>query len=134
MSHEKDAGRELDAEVAEKVFGYVWRKSRSTGRRCIYAPGVVPEHMVQLADGTEPLVEDWQRHMWMPRYSTEIAAAWTVVEAPVAKGFKVNVMNRASGWACHVVANPGQQTERVVYEHHDTAPLAICLAALEVTP
>ena len=122
------AGRELDALVAEKVMGCTlrWDTWRGTGERyphCACTDGAGPHSCGD---------EVW--HEELAYYSTEIAAAWTVVEAPVAKGFKVNVMNRASGWACHVVANPGQQTERVVYEHHDTAPLAICLAALEVTP
>lgn len=62
---ELTAGRELDALVAKKVMG--WREV-ITGVYCISgAAGVPPEN----ADG-------WWKTI--PRYSTDIAAAWEVVE------------------------------------------------------
>lgn len=57
MSETMPPGWELDRLVAEKVLGWVWRRSRETGRRCLYPPtGPWPTWMDQPADGSEPLV------------------------------------------------------------------------------
>lgn len=79
------AGKLLDAEIAERFFGYRWWRSRSTGRRCIYAPDRVPEHMLTLADKTEPLVVDWDRHQWTDCYSTDIRAAFLIFDVIYSK-------------------------------------------------
>lgn len=120
------AAKALDAEVAEKVFAYVWRRSRSTGNRCIYAPGKFPEHMEALADGTEPLVTDWGVFNWTPLYSTVMSDAWRVVEKM-----------RADGWRLYLDVRPGEEyrvmfaRDRVLESSHaETAPLAICRAAI----
>ena len=107
------AGRELDALIAEKVMGWsdlAWNDSftRVHGRE----PG-----KLRGTDGRRVV----------PLYSTEISAAWEVLERA-----------GPSGW--------GRGVEHVVTEGHtvfwqayigvafgrgDTAPHAICLAALE---
>lgn len=59
-----NAGRELDALVAEKVMGWTWDENTAwspTGSR-----------NARVADG-----DLW---WWLPPYSTDIAAAWEVVE------------------------------------------------------
>jgi hypothetical protein len=104
MSEHHEAGRALDALVAEKVMGLLCADDPpGSGRNC-------PVHSC-------------------PAYSTDIAAAWQVVEAMNARGWIVNAMNRQVGrWACHVgFAAPNYAT---VLECEDTAPHAICLAAL----
>lgn len=125
MSDQKEGipmekARELDAEVAEKVMG------GKTGRFITGDEGEVYEGL--------------------PRYSTDMADAWKVVEA--LSGF---VGEREQPWwsvavfycqkrqvGCRVYAcHPGQSFFETSVRHviaetvDDTAPLAICRAALE---
>jgi hypothetical protein len=100
------AGRELDALVAEKVMGICV----STGWEDIY-PVVAGVTCV-----TNPIRP----------YSTDIAAAWEVVEKALApKGYNVGPLYEGNGW--WVVQDAGCGMEIAIAE---TAPLAICLAAL----
>lgn len=46
--------------VLEFYFDWKWWKSSVTGKRCIYAPDRQPEWFQELADGTEPLVWDFE--------------------------------------------------------------------------
>lgn len=143
---ERIAGTALDVEIAERVMEYEWRRSRSTGRRCLYAPGQAPEHMQQFADGTEALVGDWESHRWTPRYSEDIAAAFLVVEAMRAKGWYMSMSDSRHGcyrleangpalvgwWIQVSYHEPGFEfpADLDVSASADTLPLAICLAAL----
>lgn len=103
------AGKELDALVAERVMGIGKHLTRhGSGGIC---PAVLP-------------------------YSTDIAVAWLVVEHLVHGGWKVEVIlvRRTSE-----DARTGEPLAKVTIEregvrvrkYEDTAPLAICLAALE---
>lgn len=79
-----------------------------------------------------------------PRYSTDIAAAWEVLEKLDAMGLKVEVGNRVEGargggWFAAVTRWGGKECEECgsPYVVEDvsaapTAPLAICRAALAV--
>ena len=105
-----NAGRELDALIAEKVMG--WRKA---GTLWITPTG-------------QQLVE--YHHEWMPeatppRYSTSIGAAWQVVEKLPPHSVDINNEN-PGGWICSVHTQLGYWEARA-----RTAPLAICLAALK---
>lgn len=118
------AGRELDALVAEKVFNYAIRKewvhSADEPDRIWYRP-----------PGSDLFAAD------LPRYSTDIAVAWRVVEKIKAiprpqvtyKGayVRVAVTESASGAACDV-----QLWGKTCQAKAPTAPHAICLAALKV--
>ena len=134
MSEPLKAGRELDQLVSDAVFG-PW--DEQTCRVCGW-----------------PIVSDGERGCWRdncslrppPRiradepqpYSTEITAAWQVVEKLKADGFGVILNDTGGGVAYRVrfwrddwsiddwVRAPDAQTVWA-----DTAPLAICLAALE---
>ena len=128
MNDAMQAGRELDALVAEKVMGLVilaaedmkaeaqrvWEKQPGC---CWFIRGF------DFVGGTHehPILR--QR---FPLYSTDIAAAWLVVDQMAGRGWKLDVQNRAVGWACLVlvIGRPA------IFEHHETAPLSICLAAL----
>lgn len=129
------AGRELDILVAEKVLGLkvvktVWGKRKQYGCYSIGEPDWYDD-----AGATElgnPL----------PAYSTDIAAAWEVVEHMNNLGTKSRdayfILNKSdSGFKVsfyrrkHV--GPGQW-DYVAYHgtvKADTAPMAICLAALK---
>lgn len=109
------AGRELDALVAEKVFGM----HRHPGcdlddhlRAECYGTGT--------EEGYGPVVD----------YSTDSAAAWQVVE----KLTELHVVSVScmlnKRWRCEVVQAHSQR-QTPVNAIADTAPLAICLAALK---
>jgi hypothetical protein len=98
------AGRELDALVAEKVMGWT-----------IYDDGI----MDQGAKG-----RTWASE-WHP--STDIAAAWEVVEkVQQATGCSAVVQKHARAYECWFIGSGQKETQWA-----DTAPLAICRAALK---
>lgn len=101
---ELPAGRELDCEVAMKVFG------GKTGRFITSEEGEVYEGL--------------------PMYSTDIAAAWEVVGLlanGTHGGFDCGI-DWDGGWWATFEPSPDEK-----YSEHnaDTAPLAICRAALK---
>jgi hypothetical protein len=111
MREAKEAGRELDAEIAKQVFEY-WDVEMYEGK---------------LVHG-ESNMNGWP--MPTPNYSTSIADAWLVVEHMADRGWKVDVQNRfPPTWACHV-AFPAPDY-RHIFETADSVALAICLAALQ---
>lgn len=109
------AGRELDALIAEKVMGWhrsdtLWRDSEDTA--CKYVN----------EDDSEDAEPGWEF-----RPSTELDSAWQVVEH--LKGERYfwlgwHVRDRRFQWECRFAA-PEQYAAFA-----DTAPLAICRAAL----
>lgn len=114
-----NAGRELDALVAEKVMG--WRYNHCDGVQCPTCG----------YDGLYGSGKDY------PGYSTDIAAAWTVVKSVTSftqsLRADVKIENLAMS-SCH----PGHWSVTFSYIRGgrvtglaDTAPLAICLAALK---
>lgn len=125
------AGRELDALVAEKVMGLTWNEDRcricgwplaaSRDEGC--APGDCSMRPSPARRADEPAP-----------YSTDIAAAWEVVERMCADGWEYEINSHYS-----VTARFGkghyEHWDSVwhgpsVEEFADTAPHAICLAAL----
>lgn len=111
------AGRALDALVAEKVMGF---------RRSEAWLDASPRHYA------DPEWPDYTQET--PRYSTDIGAAWQVVENLADRGWKVDVQNRYYPcWAVHVHF-PLPDT-RNVFETSEllfgAVPHAICLAALK---
>lgn len=118
-----EAGRELDALIAEKVMGFIAYKVQ------LVAPPPRVRTMDELQHIGEPL----------PHYSTNIADAWEVVEKLGRwHGFDFMIVmpdpeqtfhlrTYEAGW--YEATNDGP--ERRVVSDADTAPLAICLAALK---
>ncbi len=108
------AGRELDALVAEKVMGWVFQKAT----RPFEYPGW------SLPNG------DFKNIAELPPVSTNIAAAWQVVE----KVRELTVsLNNADGWECCFSTTNGSflvAGDEEFYGRASTAPHAICLAAL----
>lgn len=68
-------------------------------------------------------------------YSTDIASAWQVVEKFVKDGREVGVSfirnpyNDFVGWICDI--GPKDGFRHVISVEEETAPMAICLAALK---
>jgi len=124
--------RELDAKVAEGPMGWVrWESER----------GVRPDEWCEPQGVTKGLtgIAKCYVHDFQP--STSIADAWLVVEK----------MTKDGEWPCVHVSPGERETENGDYENHrwrchiekqdgtavvrfaDTAPEAICLAALEAS-
>ena len=122
MSHaEMEAGRELDALVAERVMGLSvqW----DYGRVPFYWHPATLAHGLEIGpDGLSAV-----RRPIKP-YSTDISAAWLVVEKLRADGFYPEIHALTDGdWRCEIRAS-GEPID--VWEDAPTAPLAICRAAL----
>jgi hypothetical protein len=121
------AGRELDALVAEKVMG--WREVRLRPSNSSRRSG--PDYK-----GYKPDVVARRRETpcHVPAYSTDIAAAWEVVEAMERRGCLVVTRTRGaiSGKPRVEITgtHPVGRNEWLVHEDADTVPLAICRAAL----
>ncbi len=111
---ELQAGRELDALVAEKVMG--WKLAG--GNAAMRAVGAPPYYLI---DGMP---------RGLPHLSADIAAAWGVVEKLRAAGLCIDVSADVDGrFYLRVWRDNSLKAE---IKNVDTAPLAICLAALEV--
>lgn len=114
-------GRELDALVAEKVMGL--KRSYRKGET------------IALSAGTTTWIEgDLAVEITgYPRYSTDISAAWGVVEAKDARLllFQMSRVKEHPIWKAEfVVTNLFRSDDRFTAEA-STAPHAICLAALK---
>lgn len=108
------AGRELDALVATHVMH--WREYPPPCPAC-------------KADGRMHYERAGMSNC-LPRFSTSIAAAWEVVEKMLSRAALDHIQTETDGW--HVQFCAKTSAEPWWHEHAvaDTAPLAICLAAL----
>ena len=113
------AGRELDALIAEKVTGVVpcdeWSRFNS------YSESRDEPHEDHDCRSTS---------FWPPHYSTNIAAAWEVVEKLRVEGLRLRLVEYTDGFyavfgAMAIDTAPWQASQV------ETAQLAICLAALK---
>jgi hypothetical protein len=120
------AGHELDALVAERVMGWKWCDVRLRGSTNTVRVLLPPRDGYWRQDGAHD-ERDFARAA-PPFYSTEIRAAWEVVEALNERGFGVEVFRygKAEGLEREWFVSIGD-TEADA----DTAPLAICRAALK---
>lgn len=107
---EQPAGRELDEMVGKAL-------------------GLEPTPGLYTFFGTDPTA-----HPVWPHYSTDIAAAWRVVEEMDVRweGAFVEVMRHRDGYTCRIF-DPGyrQFQDIEASAKAETAPLAICRAALK---
>jgi hypothetical protein len=110
-------GRELDALIAEKVMGLVIHHKRrdewNDGDSLFYVY----------------YVEDEEHIEHVPKYSTDISAAWEVVKKLRDLGYRPILMpDWGEDWECQIY----REAERIVDSPWcETAPHAICLAALK---
>lgn len=123
------ADRELDALVAEKVMGMA-------------QPEWTPTHEEVASAYVSASRSGWYRWPWeinywgrekpiqweSKRFSTDIAAAWEVVAKLKADGMMWCIYDTPSGVKCGINRAPMECLASVEAE---TAPLAICLAALK---
>lgn len=74
------SGRDLDAAVAERVMDWRWWRTKAPSgkvRRGLMQPDITLSERWELADGSEDEFEG--DNSFMPRYSSDIAAAMEVV-------------------------------------------------------
>jgi len=107
------AGREMDAQIAQSVFGMRLTKNHGLAGGFYWVGNGVQFGIMQEQD--------------TPAYSTDISAAWEVVEkmGNVDKLHDVELRTSIRGWICNIF-NSFDSFE----VNADTAPLAICRAAL----
>jgi hypothetical protein len=125
-----EAGREMDVLIAERVMG--WRRVQwATEAGRAIEPGWMLVNEIdwatdhyRAARSDELPSSDFD--VLVPRYSTDIPAAWPVLEKLMAD-FNVELRWDGRRWTCCVI--------HPFYRGHaaDTAPLAICRAALAAT-
>ena len=126
---EHEAGRELDALIAERVMGEPYPAPIQDFPWWSSAPVMSPlGQWIASVDPERP--GDLARHIWVPLlYSTDIVAAWVVVE-------HLNELERypTVQYACAESGEPFWWVTLVnpadVEVRGDSAPHAICLAAL----
>lgn len=108
------SGRELDALVAEKLFNLSLR-DRLTGEEKPVTATQVLSHFSNISA--------------IPPFSTDIAAAWQVLEKVVSRSrlFDADVSTADGGetWSCSFTC------DKTVRAFGETAAHAICLAALK---
>lgn len=115
-------GRELDALVAEKVMGWIDIQKQSIANA--FGQRVMDDYVGQPSIGaTQPVL--------VPRYSTMIQEAWKVADKLRGEVQFLAVISGkgpqgAQPWICKINREGSFLEERA-----DTAPLAICLAALK---
>lgn len=124
-------GREMDAVIAECVMGEPEPLMAESEVTVIYMSllrGYDVPHSAGGAWYATMDFEDGDTPYWEPcHFSTNIAKAWRVVEKLMGFVFGVDVcVNHADGWWCRVKHSDGGLTTATA----DTAPLAICRAAL----
>lgn len=134
-----DAGRELDALVAEKVIGWQWSGPTPPSGSFLNTDRGFPAVYLPL----DSAVPTYTSHL--PNYSTDIAAAWHLVDALHEQDMNLMleqcdsdcVVYGESPHSDEVVARAGQwaawfQTEITKGRAGgDTPALAICRAALQ---
>lgn len=127
--------REIDAQVAEKVFGAVVRQD----------PGPASSHFIlgKVGDGyIWSCVGEWYeivgdptilfpRVAYIPRYSTDAGAAMRVVDRLREAGIRVTVSCIASGFAVKLSSQRDGLTIPFLHTQvFDSMPAAVCEAAL----
>ena len=119
-----EAGRELDAMVGAKVF--------EIDKWCPDGEGEFD--LICTCECGPP--RTWHARQPLPHFSTDIAAAWEVVERLYDEHWIVGIGSLAEnprGWRCELCNMWPDDFERAptdIEANGDTAPLAICRAAL----
>jgi len=131
MTHEEidmmPAGREMDVAIAEQSMGYRWeRPSYLQNSDLFVAPNT--DEVGYRYEGRAPVYYEG-----LPHYSTDIAAAWQVVESLRAMGFVVLISSPrpVHAWGVEAWHLDVEHDRRRGEAYADTAPLAICRAALK---
>ena len=118
MTHDEimklEAGRELDTLVAERVMGWKLKSHKWI------------DGETRLGDFPEDKKETGTSYRRVLKYTTDISAAWEVVEKMNSEGFAFYIL-----WTTGIPWAMFDKDSSMEYSAEaDTAPLAICRAAL----
>ena len=122
MTDEKK-GREVDARVAREVMGWRPRLFGDSPRLMKARPDLDPNGLDWWDAGSGGEVSN----LWSP--STDIAAAWQVVEAMRERGYTVSLQEMQRGEWIAIFHNGQEMRE----DFAATPEAALCLAALAAT-
>lgn len=116
------AGREIDALIAQKVFGYeVYRECYNS-----YLPDLPPTaSMLRVYRGDTS--NGRQSDCALPYYSLDKSAAFEIVERLVATGYRVEFRSIMNDSICVALSTAGGSEEY----WGETMPLAVCYAACQ---
>lgn len=134
-SNQLEAGRELDALIAERVMG--WLRSRGCCKPETFewdARGVVlvpPDHFKDYQRPAEIPSDPITNFGTTPSYSTDIASAWEVVQALEDRGLIAAVMRYRPYWRVEFLPVAESDSRTFAPGMAPTTALAICRAALE---
>lgn len=122
-----DVSRELDTQVAQTVFALNKRLFCTQNPDCYHAPDPELAGTIQM---WKRCGQHDRRIIAVPQYSTDIAAAWSVVELMNEKHvLPLTLHTYPDGWSwASFTWRPRLTLEEFCREK--TAPLAICRAAL----
>lgn len=116
-----NASRELDKLIAEKIMGWTELEFKNPQ----YA-GSVELYGAKPGERASPYTGAKAKYV-VPKYSTDISAAWEVVEKLKWAEPEISWSDEQHCW--HAMFRKGRSSG--VSSGADTAPLAICLAALK---
>lgn len=111
--------RELDALAAEKLFEWRWLPWFGNTEQLILVPDESYFHSSEI----------WGRNIlhFVPKYSTDIASAWLIVDKFDNPHTSVVIETYSDGWCCRII----KSSPEIFQSLAKTAPIAICLAALK---
>lgn len=124
------AGHELDALVAEHVMGATWERHANAHRDWLafdHADSAKWRAVFATRDD-DGNVEVWSA---CPDYSTDVSVAWQVVEKLHEWGLIVTISKGPDNFTWDVRGWNDRTNDSRYIAHGETAPLAICLAALK---
>lgn len=129
------AGRELDALIAEKVMGFVLcrcteeaKEEKRSAFLALFDKDTFGPPRPTVGHTSSNGECNWCGHMTPARYSTDIVAAREVFNKVLSSRLyegHISSSNGGTTWCCCFT------TRKTVIDWADTAPLAICLAALK---
>jgi hypothetical protein len=122
-------GRELDALVAERFFGARWMMHPLSSKGCEYL--IDGEKFRTPYLGMRISTGEFVEFSALPRYSTDMGAAWAIVEKLQSLGFYVSISKPPDMVTWDVRGWIDENYTRRFIGHAETAPHAICLAALD---
>lgn len=126
-------GPDLDRLIAEKLFGWAWYEFK--GDKYLVPPGFEGPGWND-DNGNRPgfLTRLKRFPKLTPNYSTDISAAWKVVDKVRNKSIAFSIVtlwDQPTGKYLWLAKFEWWGTERFEFSAQDTAPHAICLAALK---
>ena len=118
--------RPLDLAVAEHVFGWRWRKSSKSGKRCLFLPTGWPDWFTTPANGNEPIVSDIESVLSgiLPHYSTTGDGLLAVMSQMAELGWSYWLEDTEH--YCRFSRSDRPDAEATA----ETVPMAVCRAAL----